>query len=50
MVLDFDAMEGLGMYVVGGVDFYLSEFICVSKQPHQQIIREGLDLMYKEIG
>jgi Na+-transporting NADH:ubiquinone oxidoreductase subunit A len=24
--------------------------VCVSKQPHQKIIREGLDLMLKEIG
>jgi len=26
------------------------EFICVSKQPHQKIIREGLDLMREELG
>ena len=50
MVGDLDAMEQLGMYEVAPEDFALTEFICVSKQPHQQIIREGLDLMYKEIG
>ncbi|MFT4669056.1 MAG: Na+-transporting NADH:ubiquinone oxidoreductase subunit A [Flavobacteriaceae bacterium] len=50
MVQDLDAMEALGMYEVAPEDFALTEFICVSKQPHQQIIREGLDLMYKEIG
>jgi Na+-transporting NADH:ubiquinone oxidoreductase subunit A len=50
MVQDLDAMEALGMYEVAPEDFSLTEFICVSKQPHQQIIREGLDLMYKEIG
>ena len=50
MVEDLDAMEALGMYEVAPEDFSLTEFICVSKQPHQQIIREGLDLMYKEIG
>ncbi|MEM7086544.1 MAG: Na(+)-translocating NADH-quinone reductase subunit A [Bacteroidota bacterium] len=50
LVKDLDAMEALGMYEVAPEDFSLTEFICVSKQPHQQIIRDGLDLMYKEIG
>ncbi len=50
VVNDLDAMEQLGMYEVAPEDFALTEFICVSKQPHQQIIREGLDLMLKEIG
>ncbi|AXT60824.1 Na(+)-translocating NADH-quinone reductase subunit A [Aquimarina sp. AD10] len=49
-VNDLDAMEQLGMYEIAPEDFALTEFICVSKQPHQQIIREGLDLMLKEIG
>ena len=47
---DLDEMEALGMYEVAPEDFALTEFICVSKQPHQQIIREGLDLMLEEIG
>ena len=50
MVQDLDAMEAMGMYEVAPEDFAVTEFICVSKQPHQKIIREGLDLMYKEIG
>jgi len=50
LVQDLDAMEALGMYEVAPEDFALTEFICVSKQPHQEIIRQGLDLMYKEIG
>ena len=50
MVQDLDAMEALGMYEVAPEDFALTEFVCVSKQPHQDIIRKGLDLMYKEIG
>lgn len=50
MVGDLDEMEALGMYEVAPEDFSLTEFICVSKQPHQEIIRKGLDLMYKEIG
>jgi len=50
MYKDLDEMEALGMYEVAPEDFALTEFVCVSKQPHQQIIREGLDLMLKEIG
>ncbi|WP_350290593.1 Na(+)-translocating NADH-quinone reductase subunit A [uncultured Croceitalea sp.] len=50
MVKDLDEMEQLGLYEVAPEDFALTEFICISKQPHQQIIREGLDLMYQEIG
>jgi Na+-transporting NADH:ubiquinone oxidoreductase subunit A len=50
MIQDLDEMEALGMYEVAPEDFALTEFVCVSKQPHQQIIRNGLDLMYKEIG
>jgi Na+-transporting NADH:ubiquinone oxidoreductase subunit A len=50
MYQDLDEMEALGMYEVAPEDFALTEFICVSKQPHQDIIRKGLDLMLKEIG
>ncbi len=50
MYKDLDEMEVLGMYEVAPEDFALTEFVCVSKQPHQKIIREGLDLMLKEIG
>lgn len=50
MYQDLDEMEALGMYEVAPEDFALTEFVCVSKQPHQKIIREGLDLMLKEIG
>ncbi len=50
MYKDLDEMEALGAYEVAPEDFALTEFICVSKQPHQKIIREGLDLMIKEIG
>ncbi len=50
MVNDLDNMEQLGMYEVAPEDFALTEFVCVSKQPHQKIIRDGLDLMLKEIG
>ncbi len=50
MYEDLDEMEALGMYEVAPEDFALTEFVCVSKQPHQGIIRKGLDLMLKEIG
>jgi len=50
MYQDLDEMEALGMYEIAPEDFALTEFVCVSKQPHQKIIREGLDLMLKEIG
>ena len=50
MYKDLDEMEQLGMYEVAPEDFALTEFVCVSKQPHQEIIRKGLDLMLKEIG
>ncbi len=50
MYKDLDEMEQLGMYEVAPEDFALTEFVCVSKQPHQEIIRKGLDLMIKEIG
>ena len=50
MVKDLDEMENLGLYEVAPEDFALTEFICISKQPHQQIIREGLDLLLEEIG
>ncbi len=50
MYKDLDEMEQLGLYEVAPEDFALTEFVCISKQPHQKIIREGLDLLQKEIG
>lgn len=50
LMQDIDYMEKMGMYEVAPEDFALTEFVCVSKQPHQEIIRKGLDLMYKELG
>ena len=47
---DIDEMEKLGIYEVAPEDFALTEFICVSKLPHQKIIREGLDEMIREVG
>ena len=47
---DIDMMEQLGIYEVAEEDFALCEFICPSKIEIQSIIRDGLDLMVKEMG
>ena len=47
---DLDELENLGAYEVAPEDFALTEFVCVSKQPHQQIVRDGLDSMMAELG
>ena len=44
MVGDIEAMENLGIYEVDEEDLALCEFICTSKMPVQQIVRQGLDL------
>ena len=45
---DFEQMEGLGIYEVVEEDVALCEFVCTSKQPVQQILRSGLDLVRLE--
>lgn len=45
---DVEEMEQLGIYEVSEEDFALCEFVCTSKTPVQQIIRQGLDLMIEE--
>lgn len=42
---DFDEMEALGIYEVAEEDLALCEFVDVSKNDIQKIIREGIDLM-----
>jgi Na+-transporting NADH:ubiquinone oxidoreductase subunit A len=42
---DFDGMEELGIYEVAEEDFALCEFIDVSKNDIQKIVRQGIDLM-----
>ena len=42
---DFDEMEALGIYEVAEEDFALCEFVDVSKNDIQKIVREGIDLM-----
>ena len=45
---DFDEMEAHGLLEVGPEDFALCEFVCTSKIPVQQIIQQGLDLIYED--
>ena len=46
---DIDLMEKLGIYEIAPEDFALCEFVCTSKIDVQNIVREGLDYMIKEM-
>lgn len=48
MINDFEGMEGLGIYELVEEDVALAEFACVSKQPLQHILREGLNTMREQ--
>ncbi|MCP3929664.1 MAG: Na(+)-translocating NADH-quinone reductase subunit A [Bacteroidetes bacterium] len=48
IVNDFERMEGLGIYELSEEDIALCEFVCTSKQPLQQILRKGLDIMREQ--
>ncbi|MGK0365630.1 MAG: Na+-transporting NADH:ubiquinone oxidoreductase subunit A [Saprospiraceae bacterium] len=48
IVNDFERMEGLGAYELVEEDVALCEFVCTSKQPLQQILREGLEVMREQ--
>ncbi|MBC6995722.1 Na(+)-translocating NADH-quinone reductase subunit A [Neolewinella lacunae] len=48
MINDFEAMEGLGIYELVEEDVALAEFVCVSKQPLQTILRDGLTTMMQQ--
>lgn len=47
---DIDGMEKLGIYEVAPEDFALCEYACTSKIAVQQIVRDGLDMLKKELG
>ncbi|MGB0427746.1 MAG: NADH:ubiquinone reductase (Na(+)-transporting) subunit A, partial [Flavobacteriales bacterium] len=49
MANDIELMENLGIYEVSPEDFALCEFACTSKIEVQQVIREALDLVKKEL-
>ncbi|WP_116128129.1 Na(+)-translocating NADH-quinone reductase subunit A [Lewinella sp. IMCC34183] len=48
LVNDLENMEGLGIYELVPEDVALAEFACVSKQPLQQILRQGHDTMIEQ--
>jgi len=48
LVNDYERMEGLGIYELSEEDVALCEFVCTSKQPVQNILRQGLDMMREQ--
>ena len=50
IAFDIDKMENLGIYEVAPEDFALCEFVDTSKIELQQIVRNGLNLLYKEMN
>jgi Na+-transporting NADH:ubiquinone oxidoreductase subunit A len=50
MIEDIDQMENLGIYEVDEEDFALCEFISTSKINIQQVVRDGINLMIKEMN
>lgn len=47
---NIDKMEALGIYEVVPEDFAAAEFACSSKMELQRIVREGLDMLRKEMS
>lgn len=47
---DIDKMENLGIYEVIEEDMALCEYVCTSKTEVQAILRDGIELMIKELG
>lgn len=45
---DLDLMEGLGIKELTEEDIALCEFVCTSKQPLQEILRDGLEIMREQ--
>lgn len=48
IVKDIEEMEGLGIKELTEEDVAICEFVCTSKQPLQQILREGLDMIKEQ--
>ena len=46
---DIDRMEALGIYEVAPEDFAVCEFVDSSKLELQRIVRQGLDMLRKEM-
>ena len=49
MTEDLERMEGLGINELSEEDIALCEFVCTSKAPMQQLLREGLDMMRAQL-
>ena len=47
---EIEKMELLGIYEVAEEDFALCEFVCTSKTEVQSIIRDGINMMIKEMS
>jgi Na+-transporting NADH:ubiquinone oxidoreductase subunit A len=45
---DYEKMEGLGIHELIEEDVAICEFACTSKQPLQEILRNGLDMMHEQ--
>lgn len=45
---DLEKMEGLGLLELTEEDVALCEYVCTSKQPLQQMLRDGLDYMREQ--
>ncbi|RIJ47846.1 Na(+)-translocating NADH-quinone reductase subunit A [Maribellus luteus] len=50
LVNDIDKMEQLGIYEVIEEDLALCEYACTSKVEVQKILRDGINIMIKELG
>ncbi len=50
IAFDIDKIENLGIYEVAPEDFALCEVVDTSKIEIQKIVRNGLDLLYKEMN
>jgi Na+-transporting NADH:ubiquinone oxidoreductase subunit A len=46
---DIERMENLGIYEIAEEDFALCEYVCTSKMEVQSLVRQGIELMIKEV-
>ncbi len=49
MTQDMEKMEGLGIAELSEEDIAICEFVCTSKTPMQQLLREGLDMVREQL-
>ncbi len=46
---DIERMEGLGIFELSEEDVAICEFACTSKQPLQEMLRDGLEMMQEQM-